>query len=91
VAALLHDIGKVAWRRTITRSPAPSCPGRRSDHSVDWGFSPDADRALVVRLVREHLTLVELATRRDHHDPATVACGLSAAVDGSLETSGADC
>ncbi|MDI3420861.1 [protein-PII] uridylyltransferase [Streptomyces luteolus] len=66
VAALLHDIGK-GW------------PG---DHSVAGeviakdvaariGFDAD-DVAVLARLVRHHLLLVETATRRDLDDPATV-------------------
>ena len=67
VGALLHDIGKVSGAH---------------DHSVGgaeltrtiatrWGFAP-RDVDVLVTLVREHLTLIELATRRDHQDPATV-------------------
>lgn len=67
VAALLHDIGK----------------GRDGDHSevgdsmaVDiatrWGFS-DADARTIGRLVRWHLLLPNIATRRDIEDPSTAA------------------
>ena len=80
LAALLHDIGKVAGAADHAEVGAPV-----ADRILGRLGVADADRALVVRLVREHLTLVELATRRDPHDPATVA-SLSAAVDGSLET-----
>ncbi|SES15682.1 UTP--GlnB (protein PII) uridylyltransferase, GlnD [Streptomyces sp. yr375] len=66
VAALLHDIGK-GW------------PG---DHSVAGeiiakdvaariGFDR-ADVAVLATLVRQHLLLIETATRRDLEDPATV-------------------
>jgi [protein-PII] uridylyltransferase len=67
VAALLHDIGK----------------GRPGDHSEvgqpmaeavarRWGFD-EADAAVVGRLVRWHLLLPTVATRRDIEDPATAA------------------
>ncbi len=66
VGTLLHDIGK----------------GRGGDHSVvgeslavqvgqRLGF-PDADVALLGRMVRHHLLLPHTATRRDLDDPATV-------------------
>ena len=80
LAALLHDIGKVRGAH---------------DHSIEGahralsvlrrlGLAP-ADTDLVVVLVREHLTLIELATRRDPGDPKTIAA-VVAAVGGSRET-----
>ncbi len=65
VAALLHDIGK----------------GRPGDHSIvgeamardiatRWGFNSD-DAEIIARLVRHHLTLPTVATRRDIEDPST--------------------
>ena len=80
LAALLHDIGKVAGAADHAQVGAPI-----ADQILARLGVGDDDRALVVRLVREHLTLVELATRRDPHDPATHAA-LAAAVDGSPET-----
>jgi [protein-PII] uridylyltransferase len=67
LGALVHDIGK----------------GLGGDHSVlgaeiaagiaaRWGL-PERDRAIVVRLVAQHLVLAETATRRDLDDPATLA------------------
>ena len=67
VAALLHDIGK----------------GRPGDHSIvgeqmardiatRWGFDAD-DADTISRLVRHHLTLPTVATRRDIEDPSTAA------------------
>ena len=75
VAALLHDIGK----------------GRRVDHSVlgerlarqvcvRWGFD-DADADRVALLVRHHLLLPTVGTRRDLDDPATVAMVTGAVPD----------
>lgn len=80
LGCLLHDIGKA--------------PGAGTDHAevgaplaeeavATMGLD-SADVALVGRLVRHHLTLAELATRRDHTDPATVDA-LVAAVDGRTE------
>ncbi len=80
LAALLHDVGKVAGAIDHAEVGAPV-----ADRILARMGVPDADRALVVRLVREHLTLVDLATRRDASDPATIAA-LSAAVDHSAET-----
>ncbi len=68
VAALLHDIGKGA---------------DGDDHSVDgepmavaiatrWGFDAE-DAATIGRLVRWHLLLPTIATRRDIEDPSTAA------------------
>lgn len=81
VACLLHDIGKLPGAGA--RHPAIGAPIAR-EITTALGFD-DTDVALVERLVREHLTLAELATKRDHGDPATVDA-LIAAVDGRLET-----
>jgi [protein-PII] uridylyltransferase len=67
VGALLHDIGK----------------GRPGDHSevgdgiaveiaLRWGFD-EPDARTIGRLVRWHLLLPNIATRRDIEDPATAA------------------
>jgi [protein-PII] uridylyltransferase len=80
LAAVLHDIGKVPGSRDHAVTGAEIADGvlRRMGASA-------ADRSIIVRLVREHLTLVDLATRRDPEDPATIAA-LSEAVDGSVTT-----
>lgn len=66
LSALLHDIGKVAGSRDHARTGAVLA----EEVLHRWGL-PSQDRQLVVLLVREHLTLIEAATRRDLSDPAT--------------------
>ncbi|GLY30154.1 [protein-PII] uridylyltransferase [Kineosporia sp. NBRC 101731] len=67
LAALLHDIGKIAGAQdhSIAGAPIAGKVARR------MGLS-EQDSELIERLVREHLTLIELATRRDPDDPRTV-------------------
>ncbi len=79
LVGLLHDIGKIAGvhDHAVEGAPVAATIARR------MGL-PDPDVAVVERLVREHLTLVELATRRDAQDPGTVAA-LLAAVDGRAD------
>ena len=79
VAALLHDIGKVRGAHDHSVTGAELTRGI----ATRWGFSP-RDVEVLVTLVREHLTLIELATRRDHQDPATVDAAV-AAVGGDRE------
>ncbi len=76
VTALLHDIGKLpdVQDHSLIGAPMAARIARR------MGFAED-DVHVVHRLVREHLTLAELATRRDPDDPRTVAA-LVEAVDG---------
>ncbi|MFQ6170233.1 [protein-PII] uridylyltransferase [Oryzobacter sp. R7] len=79
VGSLLHDIGKVrgAHDHSVTGAATARTVATR------WGFAPE-DVDVLVTLVREHLTLIELATRRDHQDPATVDAAV-AAVGGDRE------
>jgi [protein-PII] uridylyltransferase len=81
LSCLLHDIGKLPGAGAA--HPAVGAPIAR-EVAESMGL-PEPDVELVERLVREHLTLAELATRRDHADPATVDA-LVDAVDGRLET-----
>ena len=80
LAALLHDIGKVrgAHDHSVDRRAA-----RRARSPPGWAIA-GADVEVVATLVREHLTLIDLATRRDHQDPGTVTAA-RAAVGGSRE------
>lgn len=80
MAALLHDIGKVAGALDHSEEGARIATGilRRLGMTAD-------DRATVVLLVREHLSLMDTATRRDIDDPSTVTAVVDL-VDGDLET-----
>ncbi|WP_394214582.1 HD domain-containing protein [Brachybacterium vulturis] len=82
VAALLHDLGKRADARDHAAEGAPLARAA----AAHLGFEDD-DARTIAALVREHLTLVDLATGRDLADPATVG-ELLRAVDedpGTLE------
>jgi [protein-PII] uridylyltransferase len=78
VGAWLHDIGK-------------GFPGDHTEAGMEvvekvgarMGFPP-ADVAVLVDMVRHHLLLPDIATRRDLDDPATI--GAVAAAVGSRET-----
>ncbi|MEI2732631.1 MAG: [protein-PII] uridylyltransferase [Dermatophilaceae bacterium] len=80
LAALLHDIGKVdgAADHPLTGAPV-------ADRILTRLGVPADDREIVVRLVREHLALIDLATRRDPEDPRTIEAVLEA-VGGSAQT-----
>ncbi len=80
LAALLHDIGKTPGARDHSEVGAPIADAVLRRLGVE-----DEDREKVVRLVREHLTLIDLATRRDCDDPQTIAA-VSEAVGASLAT-----
>jgi [protein-PII] uridylyltransferase len=79
LAALLHDLGKLPGTldHSVTGAPLAGRVARR------MGL-PTPDCEVIERLVREHLTLIELATRRDPDDPKTVDT-LVEAVDGRSE------
>lgn len=80
IACLLHDIGKVPGAgRTHCAVGAPIAQAT----AVSMGWN-EADATLVGRLVSHHLTLADLATRRDHADPVTMQ-QLSEAVDGRAD------
>lgn len=73
VAALLHDLGKVAGAGDHSEEGAT----RARPVLERWGYPPD-EVDTVVALVRRHLTLVELATWRNPDDPATVTAAVEA-------------
>ncbi|MET1036764.1 MAG: [protein-PII] uridylyltransferase [Aeromicrobium sp.] len=67
VAALLHDIGKgVDGDHSTVGQPMAERIALR------WGFDAD-DAEVIGRLVRWHLLLPTIATRRDIEDPSTAA------------------
>lgn len=68
VGALLHDIGKgpdVGDHSVVGEQMA-------FDIATRWGFDAE-DAATIAKLVRHHLTLPNVATRRDIEDPSTAA------------------
>lgn len=78
---LVHDMGKATSDSADDHSAVGTPLARQMAQRV--GF-PAEDVAVIGRLVAQHLTLVELATRRDPRDPRTVEA-LADAVDGSAD------
>ncbi|HEV7173342.1 [protein-PII] uridylyltransferase [Pedococcus sp.] len=74
LGALLHDIGKVRDAHDHSAAGAPVAAAM----ATRLGY-PEQDVATIELLVREHLTLIDLATRRDHQDPGTVTAARAAA------------
>jgi [protein-PII] uridylyltransferase len=78
IAALVHDLGKaVEGDHSVTGAVIASAVARR------LGF-PEADVSVITLLVRQHLVLAQIATRRDLEDPMTV--DLVAGIVGTTET-----
>src|SRR6478672_3602599 len=67
LGALLHDIGKVAGAHDHSVVGAPIAARILTRMGL-----PAAEVSVVQTLVREHLTLINLATRRDPSDPQTL-------------------
>lgn len=80
LACLLHDLGKAYGGEDHARLGAE--PARKAVLGLGFG---EAEADLVARLVHHHLTLVELATRRDPQDARTVDALLEA-VAGNPDT-----
>jgi [protein-PII] uridylyltransferase len=68
VAALLHDIGKGVEGADHSVAGQPMA----SEIAIRWGFGAE-DAAVIGKLVRWHLLLPTIATRRDIEDPSTAA------------------
>ncbi|MEU0096019.1 [protein-PII] uridylyltransferase [Kribbella sp. NPDC006257] len=78
IAALVHDLGKaVEGDHSVTGAVIATAVAER------LGFSP-ADVATITLLVRQHLVLAQVATRRDLDDPMTV--DLMAGIVGDTDT-----
>jgi [protein-PII] uridylyltransferase len=76
MATLLHDIGKIAGARDHAETGAPLAATIARRLGLD-----ESESEVVELLVREHLTLIDLATRRDPEDSQTIAA-VTAAVRG---------
>jgi [protein-PII] uridylyltransferase len=68
LAALLHDIGKIAGARDHAEVGAPLAATAARRLGLD-----ESEVEVVELLTRQHLTLIDLATRRDPEDPQTIA------------------
>jgi len=79
LASLLHDIGKIAGASDHAEVGAPLAAAVARRLGLD-----EPEVRVVELLTREHLTLIDLATRRDPADPQTVAAVVDA-VAGRLD------